>query len=43
MLYAGRFLSGVGVGGLSMAATLYQSETAPTHVRRMRRKKKEGW
>lgn len=33
MLYAGRFISGLGVGGLSMAATLYQSETAPAHVR----------
>ncbi|GAB5036195.1 mfs sp sugar:h+ symporter [Nannochloropsis oceanica] len=33
MLLAGRFLSGIGVGGLSMAATLYQSETAPSQVR----------
>lgn len=33
MLYAGRFTSGLGVGGLSMAATLYQSETAPTQIR----------
>ncbi|TFJ82553.1 hypothetical protein NSK_006137 [Nannochloropsis salina CCMP1776] len=32
MLLAGRFISGVGVGGLSMAATLYQSETAPPKV-----------
>ena len=32
-LLAGRFLSGLGVGGLSMAATLYQSETAPSQVR----------
>lgn len=32
MLCAGRFLSGMGVGGLSMAATLYQSETAPQQV-----------
>ncbi|EKU23320.1 high-affinity glucose [Nannochloropsis gaditana CCMP526] len=34
MLLAGRFISGVGVGGLSMAATLYQSETAPPKVSR---------
>ena len=33
MLYAGRFICGVAVGTLSMAATLYQSETAPSSVR----------
>lgn len=32
-LLAGRFISGVGVGGLSMAATLYQAETAPSQVK----------
>ena len=32
-LYAGRFICGVGIGSLSMASTLYQSETAPAHVR----------
>jgi len=33
MLYAGRVISGVGCGGLSMAATLYQSEIAPNCIR----------
>jgi len=33
MLYASRIIAGFGLGGLSMAATLYQSETAPTSVR----------
>ena len=33
MLYAGRVISGIGCGGLSMAATLYQSEIAPSCVR----------
>lgn len=37
MLLAGRFISGIGVGGLSMAATLYQAETAPSAVGRARR------
>lgn len=33
MLYAGRIVAGVGMGGLSMVAPLYQSETAPAQVR----------
>lgn len=35
MLYAGRVVAGVGMGGLSTVAPLYQSETAPAHVRHM--------
>ncbi|KAG5175422.1 general substrate transporter [Tribonema minus] len=33
MLYAGRFIGGIGVGGLSMASTCYQSEIAPESIR----------
>jgi len=32
-LYCGRFICGLAVGALSMASTLYQSETAPACVR----------
>jgi len=32
-LYAGRFIGGIGVGGLSMTTTMYQSEIAPERIR----------
>lgn len=32
MLYLGRVVAGVGMGGLSMVAPLYQAETAPAQV-----------
>lgn len=33
LLYVGRFIGGIGVGGLSMASTCYMSEIAPERIR----------
>jgi len=33
MLFAGRFICGFALGGLTMAGSLYQAETAPAVVR----------
>lgn len=33
LLYAGRFISGMAIGALSMSVTVYQSELAPPHIR----------
>ena len=32
-LIIGRFISGLGIGGISICVPLYQSESAPTHIR----------